>query len=266
MKHHSTTRNAVTTTALLAMAGLALAGCKSSSSASGSSGSSGSGGSSSPASSASASASTGTSGGTTSSLGTAYFPIQQGDTWVYRSTLSGISHGTVTNKMTRVVPITGGKRVRMSVTQSADPTAATGLTYVFHDNGSISVPLTQFGSGTVKLESGSVVWPSSAQLASGVAQHFTLVFQATVDGTSLHEVAHVAVKGGASKTVTVPAGTYHAQAIDETFSEKVESVPVSFKLVTWVANGVGPVKTELLGKGADSVPTSVQELMSFTKG
>jgi hypothetical protein len=264
--NRTTTRNAVTTAAVLAMAGLALAGCKSSASASGSSGSSGSGSSSSAASSASASASTGTTGGTTTSLGTAYFPIQQGDTWVYTSSLSGVKNGTVTNKMTSVVPVSGGKRVRMSVTESADATAPTSLTYVFHDDGSITVPVTQFGNGTVKLKSGSVVWPSSAQLASGVAQHFTLVFQATVAGTSLREVARVAVKGGASRSVTVPAGTYHAQAIDETFSEKVENVPVSFKLVTWVANGVGPVKSELLGKGADAVPTTVEELTSFTKG
>jgi hypothetical protein len=268
MEHHSTTRNAAAAAAALALAGLALAGCKSSSGAAGSSGASASGGAT-TAPAAGGAASSPATGGTTTSSAASYFPIQQGNTWVYTSSVSGVGHGTVTNKMVRVVPVAGGQRVRMAVSESDDPAADAGptrLTYIFHDNGSITVPVSQFGGQDVKLESGSVFWPSAAQLASGRPQHFTLVFDATIAGQTLREVSHVTVRGGASRDITVPAGTYHARAINESFAEKVDGVPVRLKLVTWVANGVGPVKTELLGTGTDAIPETEQELKSFTQG
>jgi hypothetical protein len=270
-QHTSTARRAATAAALIAAAGLAMAGCKSSTTSSGS-GNSSSGGSSASASSSS-SASTGASGsgggGTTASDdGAAYFPIGAGNTWVYETHLTSSSSTTTTNKMTKVEPDGSAQRVTMQVS-----TGLTGaekpitVTYLFNSDGSITVPIGQLAGGIVKIKSGSIVWPSEAVLESGQPHTSTLVFDTSIAGHTDHVSAHVTVQGGGSQTVTVPAGTYHAHVINETFREKVAGISVSLRLKTWVANGVGPVKSDLVTKsGTASVPGTVEELKSFTKG
>jgi hypothetical protein len=264
MTQHATARKAVRAAALLAAAGLALAGCKSSTSASGTASSPAAGGSSSGPASSSASSGTGGSGGT-SSAGTTYFPAAVGNTWVYQTTISGVSHGTITNKITAVTPVAGGKKVTMQILTGTG--TATTVSYIFHSDGSISVPLTQFGGTAIKVTSGSIIWPSAADLSSGQPHTSTLTFELTIAGQVTHETAHVTVQGKGTHSVTVPAGTYQAQVIDETVSEKVEGVAVSLTVETWVANGVGPVKSELLSKTSTAgTPTTVEVLKSFTKG
>jgi hypothetical protein len=149
----------------------------------------------------------------------------------------------------------------------AGTAASTTVTYLFHPDGSITVPITQFGNGTVKLTSGSVTWPTQAQLATGQAVSSTLAFTTTVAGKVTHQTAHVTVEGAGLQTVTVPAGTYQAQLITEKFSESAGGIPVSFTLQTWVATGVGPVKSAVGSTSVTgNVPTTVEELKSFTKG
>jgi len=271
MTRHATARKAASAAALLAAAGLALAGCKSSTSASGTASSPAAGGSSSASSSSSAGSGTSGSGGsgqTASSGGTTYFPVAAGNTWVYETTLSGTGHGTITNKMTSVTPVADGQRVTMAISQTAVGTGTpTYVTYIFHSDGSISVPFTQVGSTTVKIKSGSIVWPSAAQLSSGQPQKSTIVFEASVAGHVTNAKADVTVQGHGSQNVTVPAGTYHAQLIDETISEKFDGVAIGLTVETWVANGVGPVKSDLLSKASTAgIPTTVEVLKSFTKG
>jgi hypothetical protein len=262
MTQHVTARKAASAAALLAATGLALAGCKSSTSASGTA-SSPAAGSSSPASS-SGSAGSGGAGQTSSNGGTTYFPVGVGNTWVYQTSLSGLSHGTITNKITQVTPVADGQRVTMGVSGLG---AGTHVTYTFHSDGSISVPFTQVGSTAIKVTSGSIIWPSAADLSSGQTHTSTLTFELTVAGQVTHETAHVTVRGKGMQSVTVPAGTYQAQVIDETVSEKVDGVAVSLTVETWVANGVGPVKSELLSKTSTAgAPTTVEVLKSFTKG
>lgn len=258
-------RQAVGVAAVLAAAGLVLTGCKSSTSASGSASSPAAGTAKPSASSSTGSG--GSGGGQASGQELALdFPVGVGDTWVYKSDVSGISHGTITNKMTRVVPIGGGERVTMQTRSYFDGAgnSPTHFTYLFHSDGSITVPVTQFGDTNVKLVSGSILWPSSAQLSSGQPYHAELIFRTSIDGRTMRVVSHVTVKGGGQQSVTVPAGTYQAQVIDESMTEKIDGFNADIKLRTWVANGVGPVKTELLS-GA-TTPTTVQVLKSFTKG
>jgi hypothetical protein len=274
-QHRSTARRAASATAVLAAAGLALAGCKSSASASGAGSTPAAGTTSAAASGGSGSGGSGSGGSaagggsqTSGNLGTSYFPIALGNTWVYRTHLSADTHGTATTKVIKVVPVAGGQRVTMQVSTNvigkAQPIT---VTYLFHSDGSITVPFSQFASGVVKIKSGSIVWPSAAELASGRPQHSTLVFDSTIVGHTAHGTAHITVQGGGSQTVTVPAGTYHADVINETISEKVEGIAISLRLRTWVANGVGPVKSDLTTKsGATSVPGTVEELVSFKKG
>jgi hypothetical protein len=275
MTHYqSTARRAASAAALLVAAGLALAGCKSSTSASGTGSSPQAGATSSAASSGSGGSNSGggssTGGGsqTSSSVGTSYFPIALGNTWVYRTQLSGGSRGTATNKVVGVVPAAGGQRVTMAIsTNLVGKSQPITVTYLFRSDGSITIPFTQFGSGVIKIKSGSIVWPSAADLSSGQPHHSTLVFDSTIVGHTTHGTAHITVQGEGSQSVTVPAGTYHANVINETISEKVEGIAISLRLRTWVADGVGPVKSDLLTKsGAASVPGTVEELLSFKKG
>ena len=252
-------RRAVTVAALLAAGSLALAGCKGSSSAAGGSGSTPS------ASTSSSSGATGGSGGGSGVSLAADFPVAVGNTWVYESKVSGLGHGTITNKMTAVAPVAGGQRVRMRVItrEAGVPARPASLTYLFHSNGSITVPLAQFTQEKVRLVSGRIIWPTTAQLASRQPLHSTLVFRTTVVGRDLRITARVVVKGGGTQSVTVPAGTYRAQVINETMAEKVEGIRVTTRVRTWVAPGVGPVKDEVLSSSA--IPSTVEVLKSFTK-
>jgi hypothetical protein len=263
----TTARRAAGAAALLVTAGLALTGCKVSTSAAGppspaAGTSSAAAGTSSPAAGSSTPAASGSS--SAGAQTTTFFPVGVGNTWVYATTLAGRPGSDVTTRMNAVDQAADGQQVTMSV---ATGTAAPNLvTYVFHSDGSITVPVTQFSTRTVKLTSGSVVWPSQAQLATGQAVTSTLVFTETVAGKVSHETAHVTVQGGGIQTVTVPAGTYQAQVINEAFSQSVGVVPIKFTLQTWVASGVGPVKSALSETTIGSIPVTVEELKSFTQG
>jgi hypothetical protein len=264
-------RRAVTMAALLAITGLTLAGCKGSSSASGSSGSTASAGTTSSASPAATSGggqgsgSGGSAGGGSGTSLAADFPLAVGNTWVYETKVGDLSHGTTINKVTSVVPVAGGHRVRMEVIDhlGVGTVAPTSLTYIFHSDGSITVPFGEFSTEKVRLISGGIVWPTTAQIASGQPLHSTLVFATSIVGHQLRVAAHVLVKGAGTQSVTVPAGTYRAQVIEETMSEKVEGIRVTTRIRTWVAPGVGPVKDEVLSSSA--IPSTVEVLKSFTR-
>ena len=265
-------RRAVTMATLLAITGLTLAGCKGSSSASGSSGSTASAGTTSSASPAASSGggqgsgSGGSAGGGSGTSLAADFPLAVGNTWVYETKVGALSRGTTTNKVTSVVPVAGGHRVRMEVIDhlGAGTVTPTSFTYIFRSDGSITIPFSEFSSEKVRLISGGIVWPSRAQLASGQPLHSTLVFATSIVGHRLRVAAHVVVKGAGTQSVTVPAGTYRAQVIEETMTEKVEGIRVNTTIKTWVAPGVGPVKDEVLSSSA--IPSTVEVLKSFTRG
>jgi hypothetical protein len=255
-RYDTTARRAAAAAALLAAAGLALAGCKSSTSAASSS-TTPAAATSSPSATASASSSAG-------AQATAFFPIGVDNTWVYSSAVDGKAATDITNKMIAVDPVAGGQQVTMSVTPAT--AAPTTVTYLFHSDGSVTVPVSEFGNGTLKLTSGSIVWPTKAELSSGKPHSSVLAFSVTTGTTVTRLTAHVTITGGGMQSVTVPAGKYEAQLINETFSEKIDGLPVNFTLQTWVATGVGPVKIALASGSQNSLEGSVQELKSFTKG
>ncbi len=265
----SRTRALPVLAAAVAATGLALAGCGASATGSGS-GTAGSGSGSasgSTASSGSNSTTTTTSGGTVSAP--ALFPITVGDTWVYQQKLTA-TKGTVTNQIASVTPGASGERVIMkSHTDLADlPHTATDAIFIIHPDGSISVPLTQVATTGVTIKSGSVIWPSAAQLASGQPHSSTLVVTIAEAGRTMRVKAHIVVRGAGTQTVHVPAGTYQATVINETMTEKVMGFQVTLDVRTWLASGVGPVKSEVLTKAGSlsNGITSEQVLKSFTKG
>ena len=66
--------------------------------------------------------------------------------------------------------------------------------------------------------------------------------------------AHITVKGDGTQSVTVPAGTYTATVVDMTESETIAGITISTEVMTWLANGVGPVKTEVIIDEAGGQP------------
>jgi hypothetical protein len=236
---------------LLALAGLAVAGCGSASTPS------------SPAAAASSGSSTPSSAapaGSGSFAGTALFPIAVGNTWTYKVTTAGPGLGTTVDKIIKVVPVPGGNQVTTTHTFNGVTNTETLL---FGSDGSITQPLTSIGSTTVRVKSGSIKWPSQAVIDSGQPVESTIVIVASVAGQSHSITAHVTVRGAGSATVTVPAGTYHATIVESTVSESIAGITVGIKIQTWLAPGVGPVKSQVTTNGE---LVSGEELTSFVKG
>jgi hypothetical protein len=251
-----------------AVAALLVAGCgpSSSSASGGSNGSTGSGSSSSSGQSSSSGKSS-SSGGSSAITTAAYFPVGAGYTWVYKESGFG-GKGTSTQKVLSIKPSAAGQVATMSDTLTYPIKKTFKESLIFRPDGSIEVPLTQFGA-TVKLESGSIVWPSTAQLASGQPYHNTIVMKIDEAGHDETLKMPLTVRGEGTSSVTVPAGTYQAALINETMDTSFDGYKISMAVRTWVANGVGPVKSEVLSDmlgGSSNAPISTEELMSFTKG
>ena len=262
---------------LAAVFGVVLAGCSSGGSNSGSgsagSGNSGGSGASSPASKSSGSGSG--SGGATSvtSSSSVPFPIAVGNTWVYETTegSAGAISSKRTDKIITVTPVSGGQQVTMSSKSDITGVGSTSQsTYIFHNDGSISYPFNQFSSvsnGQIKLISGGLFWPPASAIASGQPCHSTLKIEFTVAGQRKEITSHVTVQGAGTATVTVPAGTYSATIVNMTLAETVEGIGVSTEVKTWLAGGVGPVKSEvIIDEAGTPHVVSGEELISFTKG
>ena len=255
--------------AALVAAGFLIAGC-----GPGSSSSSGSAGSSKApstgSSSSSSSSSAPTSSGSGSGFDTTLFPATVGNTWVYQSTLAASSEtGTETNKITAVTPDSAGERVTITDTPdiSGLPSKTTTLTYQLNSDGSIGVPFSQFDSSTVQVMGGGILWPSAAQLASGQPHTSTLSLRVTSEGHAIAVKGHVTVKGEGTQSVTVPAGTYQATVVDEAITEAFDGITITISVKTYLANGVGPVKSVASTTTAGRTATvSSEVLKSFTKG
>jgi hypothetical protein len=255
--------------AVLAVSGLVLAGC-------GGSGSGGSGSSTSTQSSGkpAANSTSSSSGGSTSvaSSNSLPFPVGVGDTWVYATSDAAGTTGTVTDKMAAVSPVSGGQQVTMDGTTTIlGTTTSNSAYYVFHSDGSITLPFSQFNTGSstssVKLISGTLEWPSASALASGQSSNSTLQIQFSTNGQTQNVTADITVKGAGTQSVTVPAGSYNATVVNMTMSETVEGHQASDTVTTWLATGVGPVKSEVtVDESGQSITVGTQVLTSFTQG
>jgi hypothetical protein len=263
----SARRRTAVAVAAVAAAGLALAACGGSGGSPSGSGSTGS--TTKPASSHSSPSSGSTAAVAANSVP---FPVGVGDTWTYSTSDAVGTTGTVVNKMAAVTPVSGGQQVTMDGTSTIlGTTTSNSAYYVFHSDGSITLPFSQFSTGSsassVKLLSGTLEWPSASALASGQSSSSTLQIQFSSNGQTENVTASIVVKGAGTQSVTVPAGTYNATVVDMTMSETVEGIPVSDTVTTWLAPGVGPVKSqvELDEDGHDTV-AGTQVLTSFTEG
>jgi hypothetical protein len=262
------TRSGPATVALATVAGLVLAGCGTSAATSFAATSGAVSSTTAPGHAATSSATPG-SGGVVGVVSAASlpFPVAVGNTWVYDSSVpSAGSTSTVTNKILSVVPVAGGSRVTESYADSLSPTT-TRSTYIFHSDGTITFPLGQATGGTLASSSGGILLPSAADIATGKPYRSVLMLGFKQNGQTMKEISHVTVQGAGTATVTVPAGTYRATIVDMTMVMTVSGITVSIQIRTWVANGIGQVKSEVSTGVADhSAVTAVSELKSFTKG
>ena len=216
----------------------------------------------------------GGSGGSTSvvSSSSVPFPIEAGNTWKYTDTTNGVPGSKSVDRIAAVKPVSAGQQVTMdsTITTLGTTSHSTGY-FIFHSDGSISYPFSQFNTGSsqakVTLLSGNILWPPAAQIDSGQVSHDTLKIEFDLNGVKKDLTAHITVKGDGTQSVTVPAGSYTATVVDMTESEKIEGIAISSEIKTWLANGVGPVKSEvILHEGGHNTVAAENVLTSFTKG
>jgi hypothetical protein len=198
--------------------------------------------------------------------GSPLYPIAVGNTWVYQTSASvSGENGLQTTKVLSVVPVSGGQRVTMSETTDLHGVKTTSNDdTIFYSNGTISYPV---AGGEVSVQGGGVLWPTTAELASGKVYHSVLHIKVLKSGPAQDQDANVTVQGHPASTVTVPAGTYQATLVTMTFSVKVGNESSTEEVQTWAAPGTGPVKTKVSVHAPGNIAlTSTQELVSFTKG
>jgi len=186
------------------------------------------------------------------------FPVRVGNTWVYQTKIGGAS-GRTTNRIVATGPGSAGYLVTMSSATNVTGASSSGTAgYTFYPDGTVGYPAPAIDG--VSVTGGGIRWPNAAALASGRAYHSTLKIQVGSSGQT--QDAGVNVYGAGTETVTVPAGTYQASVVETTITAKGETIVVT----TWIAPGVGPVKTQTQVSGAGGAGlTTTEELVSFTK-
>jgi hypothetical protein len=184
------------------------------------------------------------------------FPVAVGNTWVYQTKIGGAS-GRTTNRIVAAGPGSAGYLVSVSSATNVTGASSAGTAgYTFYPDGTVGYPAPTLNG--VAVTGGSIRWPNAAALASGRAYHSTLQIQV---GSGQAEDAGVNVYGAGTETVTVPAGTYQASVVVTTITAKGETIVVT----TWIAQGVGTIKTQIQVNGAGVAGLTTQELLSFTK-
>ena len=170
------------------------------------------------------------------------FPVAVGNTWVYQTTASGET-GQTTNRIVSAGPGPAGYEVTMTSTTAVAGTAtAVQLVYVFYPDGTIGYAVPPING--VSVAGGGIRWPDAAGLASGRAYHSVL--RILVAQTGQYENADVTVQGAGTTSVSVPAGTYQASVVNTTIAAKVGGYTTTVEVTIWIAQGIGPVKTEVL--------------------
>jgi hypothetical protein len=179
------------------------------------------------------------------------FPVAVGNTWVYQ-TQAGGQTGRTTNRIVAAGPGSAGYRVTVSSTTDVGGSASTVVpVYTFYPDGTIGYPVPSVSG--VPGTGSDVRWPDAAGLASGQVYHSVL----HVTGGN----ADVTVQGTGTASISVPAGSYRASVVKTTISVQGQTVEVT----VWIAQGTGPVKTQVLVRAPGGTGLTTYELLSFTK-
>ena len=179
------------------------------------------------------------------------FPVAVGNTWIYQTSAGGQT-GRTTNRIVGAGPGSAGYRVTVASTTAVGGSASTVVpVYTFYPDGTIGYPVPPVSG--VPVTGGSIRWPDAAGLASGQAYHSVLRIQ----GVN----ADVTVQGAGTTSVSVPAGSYRASVVKTTITAQGQTVQVTI----WIAQGTGPVKTEVLIRAPGGTGLTTSELLSFSK-
>ena len=179
------------------------------------------------------------------------FPVAVGNTWIYQTRADGQT-GRTTNRIVAAGPGSSGYRVTVSSTTNVGGSASTVVpVYTFYPNGTIGYPVPPVSSAPVT--GTDIRWPDVAGLASGKIYRSTL----HIPGGD----AHVTVQGAGTMSVSVPAGTYRASVVRTTITAQGQNIEVT----VWIAQGTGPVKTEVVIRAPGGTGLTTNELLSFTK-
>jgi hypothetical protein len=179
------------------------------------------------------------------------FPVAVGNTWIYQ-TQAGGQTGRTTNRIVAAGPGSGGYRVSVSSTTDFGGSASTVVpVYTFYPNGTIGYPVPPVSG--VPVTGFDIRWPDAAGLATGKVYRSTLHIQGGD--------ADVTVQGAGTTSVSVPAGTYRASVVTATITAQGQTIEVT----VWIAQGTGPVKTEVVIRAPGGTGLTTSELLSFTK-
>ncbi len=185
------------------------------------------------------------------------FPVAVGNTWVYQTTAVRQT-GQTTNRIVAGGAVPAGYQVTMSSTSNiTGAAAAVQSVYLFYPGGTVGIPVPPLNG--VSVVGGGIRWPDAAVLASGRAYHSVLRLR--VNQTGQYEDASVTVQGAGTTSVSVPAGTYQASVVDTIIVAKAMTVAVT----TWLAQGIGPVRTEVVIRAAGTAELTTNQLLSFTR-
>jgi hypothetical protein len=123
--------------------------------------------------------------------------------------------------------------------------------YTFYPDGTIGYPVPPVSG--VPVTGIDIRWPDAVGLASGKIYRSTLHIQGGD--------ANVTVQGAGMTSVSVPAGTYRASVVTATITAQGQTIEVT----VWIAQGTGPVKTEVVIRAPGGTGLTTNELLSFTK-
>ncbi len=186
------------------------------------------------------------------------FPEAVGNTWLYQTTAVGQT-GQTTNRIVAAGAVPAGYEVTISSTTHVPGAAAAAQSvYLFHPDGTVGIPEPALSG--VSVVGGGIRWPDAAALASGRVYHSVLRLR--VDQTGQYEDASVTVQGAGTTSVSVPAGAYQTSVVDTIIVSRAITVAVT----TWIAQGIGPVRTEVVIRAAGTTELTTNQLLSFTKG
>lgn len=223
-----------------------------------------------------ASAPSADTGGEIPAIDATYFPIAEGNTWVYKLTYSSAALGEVTQTQTVTKIVPQGEDDLVTLTQKfhyangSTPDFDLAYDYLFHADGSLTVPYqtTSQPGVEVKINSGEIVWPTPEELEAGTPKTGSISATATAGGQTFDQKIDFTITGGPVESVTVPAGTYDnartmTQDMTVTIATAGVTIPINTKV--WFAKGVGMVKSSIpdLGSGSGSAESV---LVSFTEG
>lgn len=199
-----------------------------------------------------------------------YLPVAAGNTWVYAVTTP---LGSLTQTETMSTVAADGDTLKVTMTRTFDYTGewreddSDSVEYVFHPDGSVSVPHDSEPDWSTTVTSGDIRWPSSTDLWTG--EEVTGVAEVTMTNGRSEFDARVqyTFAGAGEEEVSVPFGTVTARKLTFwrwLYGPTIDSIPIHG--ASWFAQGIGLVRTEWSVADPDvgpSQPAYVWQLLRF---